>query len=76
VSALVVVQGVEMSQGAATSVEEIGVDVQTDVAKLRSGEWTPAALLELCLDGVEDDGREQDWRDYVSAVALAAEVTS
>jgi len=72
-SGVVTVQGVEMTAGAAGSVVECGVDVAADVARVRSGESTEETLLEECLDGANED-REQDWRDYVTAVAVAAGV--
>lgn len=71
---MVTEQGVRMTVGASSSVEETGADVQEDVAKLRDGRWTRATLLEHCLDGVEDNDnvRRRDWIDYVDAVMAAA----
>lgn len=63
-----------LSPAAAACVEEAGVDVDADVAALRDGRTTPAALLRACLDGA-DDARVQGWREYVAAVCDAAEVT-
>ena len=70
----ITIQGVAMSRGAALSVEETGVDVLADVQAIRDGTHTEATLLAHCLDGVETDdvGREENWRDYVVAVALFA----
>lgn len=67
------IRGVSMSRAAAENVEETGIDPAEDVASLRDGTHTEASLLADCLDGAEPD-REQGWRDYVLAVALAAAV--
>lgn len=68
------VQGVWMTSGAATNVQETNVDVAYDVAELRAGRVTRQTLLAYCLEGVEDTRRAADWEDYVSAVCLAADV--
>lgn len=68
----ITIQGVQMSKAAAENVVETGADVQADVAAMRTGAHTRASLLAYCLDGAEDD-RADGWREYVSAVVLAAE---
>lgn len=72
VSALVTVGAVKMSVSAAKCAEEVGADVDADVAAIRSGATTREALLAHCLDGAVDD-RVDGWREYVSAVCAAAE---
>jgi hypothetical protein len=55
-------------------VEETGLtprEIARDVADVRAGYLTRAALLALCLDGAEDD-RIPGWRSYVAAVVAAA----
>lgn len=66
-------KGIEFTQAAASNIEETAADVAHDITRLRSGGWTPAQLLAFCLDGAGDD-RIEGWRDYVSAVSLAAGV--
>lgn len=53
------------------NLEETGTDWREDLAALRSGETTESALLELCLDGADDD-RVDGWREYVAALVAAA----
>jgi len=60
---------------AQANIEETGADVAADIAALVAGTQTSEDLLAHCLDGADTD-REQGWRDYVEAVALAAEQTS
>jgi hypothetical protein len=61
----------KLSPAAAAAVEETGVDPADDVARVCSGKITEDDLLAECLDGADDD-RIQGWRDYVTAVAVAA----
>lgn len=68
----ITVQGIKMTVAAAENVDECSVDVQADVAALRSGRTTREALLEHCLDGAGDD-RVDGWNDYVDAVVFASE---
>lgn len=69
----VTIAGVKMPIGAAGSVEECGVDVAADLARVRAG-LSAADLLAECLDGVEPDDRVRraDWQDYVTAIEIAA----
>jgi len=75
----VTVQGVKMSSQAAGNLEMIPVDVAADVARLRADPSQREALLAECLAGVEGedapDSKDiiEGWRDYVAAVAAAAE---
>jgi len=70
-SEMIEIDGVKMTEAAAANVEEAGVDVAHDLASLRAGRSTRMTLLQACVDGADDD-RVEGWRDYVSAVALAA----
>ncbi len=70
-STKVLVQGIEMSVAAAERVAECGVDVHSDVSRVRRGRVTEADLLAECLDGADPD-REQGWNDYVTAVVCAS----
>ena len=69
--------GVRMSREAALCVEEVGGDPAADVLAIRheiarSGtETAEANLRSHCLDGADEE-REEGWRDYVSAIMLAA----
>lgn len=67
----VVIQGVLMPIEAARNVEECSVDVAADVELLRSGRESPVSILETCMEGAEADRRD-GWREYVSAIRLAA----
>lgn len=49
------------------NIEETGADWTRDLERLRAGETTAAALLELCLEGADED-RVQGWRDYVDGL--------
>lgn len=69
----VTIDTVTMPLEAARCVEWAGVNVAEDLRALRAGETTYEQLLEECLEGAEPE-HEGDWRDYVSAVARAAEV--
>lgn len=65
-------RALNFTRAALKNINETGTDVAADLADIRSGEHTAASLLAECLYGADPD-REQGWRDYVSAVAAAAE---
>ncbi len=69
----ITIAGVKLTQGAAASVEETGIDIATDVTRVRDG-LSADELLAECLDGVEGDDRKRrsDWQDYVEDVVAAA----
>lgn len=58
-----------MSIEAARSVEGAGVDVASDLARVRAG-LTSEALIAECMDGA-DAAHAHDWEDYVSSVMAA-----
>ena len=64
-----------LSSAALACVEETGTVPALDVNAIREGRQSAESLLVACLDGADED-REEGWRDYVSAVALAAGVQS
>ena len=55
------------TRAALENIEETNANWRVDLARLRDGSLTAAALLEFCLDGAEPD-REQGWREYVSTL--------
>lgn len=61
----------KFTPAALACIAETGADHAADLAALRAGRTTPAALLAHCLDGADDD-RAEGWRDYVSALETAA----
>lgn len=54
-------------------IEATGADWRSDLAELISGETTEAALLEHCLDGVEEPAVERGWHDYVGELCRCIE---
>ena len=73
-SAAVTIGGVPMTAAAADVAQWAGVDPADDVARLRNGQTTIAALAVECEDGADEPETVAAWREYVSAVALAAGV--
>ena len=71
---MVTVGGVPMSASAADVARWAGVDPAEDVVRLRNGQITRAALAVECEDGADEPETISAWREYVSAVALAAEM--
>jgi hypothetical protein len=65
--------GVHMPRAAAEACEWAGVDPAEDVCRLRNGQITATALTLECLDGVDDAEIDAAWREYVDAVACAAD---
>jgi len=68
----VTIDGVTMTLQSARLVEFCGVNVAADVARVRL-DGNCDGLLVDCLEGCDDDDDEAGWRDYVSAVCVAAE---
>jgi hypothetical protein len=64
---------IRLTDAAMRNIAEIGndIDVANDIAAIRSGRMSEDELLDLCLDGADDD-RVQGWREYVDAVIDAA----
>jgi hypothetical protein len=72
----VIFGGVTLPLEVARTLEAAGVtasDVSDEVWALRAKRYTPAQLLEHCLDGAEPEA-EADWRAYVAAVSADAGV--
>lgn len=59
------------SAAALEAIEETSADWKRDLLALRHGATTAETLLAKCLDGADDD-RAEGWRDYVSALMVAA----
>lgn len=72
----VTIAGVRMTLQAARLVEFCGINVREDVRSMYEGDTNPKGLLADCLEGCEDEATELLWRDYVSAVCVAAGVAS
>lgn len=53
------------------NIAETGADWESDLRALKSGEHTEESLLELCLNGADED-RVQGWREYVETLVAAA----
>lgn len=81
---MVTVAGVAMSMAAAQVLEAVASTVEgreamvrQDLARLAGGRRgsidVSEALVEECIDGVEDPATEAAWREYVSALAGALE---
>ena len=69
---------VKFTAAALENIAECGIDdteIQADVRNLSTGDTTEAKLLARCLNGADAD-RVEGWRDYVSAVAIAAGATT
>jgi hypothetical protein len=64
----------KFTHAAQQNIEETGADWQADLADLRSGRRTPAALLAHCLDGADPD-REHGWREYVDCLVGSVTTT-
>jgi hypothetical protein len=60
-----------LGRAALENVMETGCDPAADIAALRHGRHTEESLLSHCLDGADED-REDGWREYVQAIAVAA----
>lgn len=54
------------------NIEETGADVAEDLGSLVDGTHTAESLLDFCLGEEPESGRAEGWRDYVSALAIAA----
>ena len=70
------ISGIAFTPAAAQNIEETGIDadeIQRDVRSISNGDSSEYALLGRCLAGADAD-RAEGWRDYVSAIALAAAV--
>jgi len=65
------ISGFEMTAAAAENVQETGINPSDDVDAVRDGRHTEESLLDLCLDGADED-RIPGWHEYVQAVAVAA----
>lgn len=63
------------TDAAISNLTETGTDWAADWRALKSGETTPEALLEHCLDGADDD-RADGWREYVSALEALLDVST
>ena len=64
--------GIWMTPAAVENVNETSTDVLADLHLLQHDHITPEVLLEMCLNGADED-RRQGWRDYVQAITKAAE---
>lgn len=61
---------IKFTNAALENTQETGTDadaIEADIAALCAGSHTRASLLELCLDGADED-RRQGWEDYVAAL--------
>lgn len=52
------------------NIKEVGIAWKQDFIAMRDLGVTPTEMLEICLDGADDD-RVQGWRDYVDALVEA-----
>jgi hypothetical protein len=62
---------INFSDAALACIDETGIDPDDDLAAVERGDYDRASLLAYCLDGADPD-RAEGWRDYVSAIFLAA----
>jgi hypothetical protein len=60
-----------LTPAAQRNIEEVGLNPMEDVEAVQRGIYTRETLLEICLEGADED-RRAGWEEYVTEICRAA----